>query len=163
MPTGIYERKRRPMADRFWEKVDKSGECWLWTRACDPEGYGRFNCGPGQGTQLAPRVAYELTFGPIPEGLDVLHTCDNPPCVRPVHLFLGTQAVNMADMVAKDRRNDAHGERAATAKLTSSQVQAIRAHHAKGGISFAQLGREHGIAAPTVAKLIRGITWRRIA
>lgn len=95
----------RPLAERFWEKVDKSGDCWLWTGRPDGRmGYGRIREGvAGSATLLAHRVAWELAFGPVPAGLDVCHTCDIPLCVRPDHLFLGTTLDNMADAKAKGR------------------------------------------------------------
>lgn len=93
-------------AETFWSKVDTTGECWLWLAArIPPYGYGNFG-GTQDGVRwvkLAHRHAYELAHGPIPEGMWVLHRCDNPPCVRPDHLFLGTHADNMRDMVAKGR------------------------------------------------------------
>lgn len=98
-------------AERFWAKVNKDGPipahvpelgpCWVWTAALHRRGYGwfRFNGTP----TLAHRVSWELTNGPIPDGLQVLHKCDNKPCERPDHFFLGTDADNMADKTAKGR------------------------------------------------------------
>jgi hypothetical protein len=111
-PTGL---KPRPLAERFWEKVDKRGpdECWEWTASRNPDGYGHLRVGSlRDGTRRmrkAPRVAYELTHGPIPpssastHGTCVLHSCDNPGCCNPRHLFLGSQYDNIADMQAKGR------------------------------------------------------------
>jgi hypothetical protein len=90
----------RPIAERFWEKVDRTGDCWLWTGSGDRYGHVRLN---GKIVQ-AHRVAWELTNGPIPEGLQCLHTCDRPLCVNPEHLWLGTRSDNMLDMVAKGRK-----------------------------------------------------------
>jgi hypothetical protein len=90
---------------RFWSKVDQSsGDCWTWT-AATYQGYGRFQVGGPKGnrTVAAHRMAWELTHGPIPDKLHVLHHCDNPPCCRPEHLFLGTIRDNNADAQAKDR------------------------------------------------------------
>lgn len=104
---GNQGPKRRPLEDRFWEKVEKTEGCWLWTAA---------NGGPGKYGQFAihahyhegaHRVSYVLNVGPIPEGMGVLHRCDVPLCVRPDHLFLGTAADNIADMLAKGRRHSA--------------------------------------------------------
>lgn len=88
---------------RFWAKVDRGDDCWEWTGIKDPNGYGR--CGMF-GETLAHRVAWKLTREAIPGGLFVLHRCDNPPCCNPDHLFLGTQADNIADMDHKGRRRN---------------------------------------------------------
>lgn len=94
-------RKSRPLEERFWEKVAKSDGCWEWT-AATTNGYGVIQLGQGTGTRGAHVVAYELEIGPT-EGRWVLHRCDNPPCVRPDHLFLGDVAANNRDMFAKGR------------------------------------------------------------
>lgn len=93
---------RGRLLSTFWNWVDRSSPdgCWPWTRSTFG-GYG--NLRMGKGKILAHRHAYQLTYGPIPSGMDVCHRCDNPPCCRPDHLFLGTHAENMADMVAKGR------------------------------------------------------------
>ena len=122
------------LEEYFWRRVEKSHGCWLWTAYRDSKGYGFAVPGRGQ-KQLAHRVSWVLHFGQIPDGLLVLHKCDNPPCVRPDHLFLGTHADNAADMVAKDRqasgdRNGASvhrdrlpvGEARSNSKLTAAFV-----------------------------------------
>lgn len=122
------------LAERINHYTDKSGDCWVWTGATNPQGYGKVVvdgrlCG-------AHRIAWELEHGPIPEGKLVLHRCDNPPCIRPSHLFLGTHADNHKDMLGKGRsphvgvdrppRNYARGENHPYAKLTDAQVQEIK-------------------------------------
>jgi len=92
------------MDERFWSRVDKSGDCWIWTGYRDRKTYGIVERRrDGRRETRAHRWAWILTHGPIPDGLFVLHRCDNPPCVRPDHLWLGTTDDNMADMAAKGR------------------------------------------------------------
>lgn len=92
--------------DRFWSKVSKGEGCWLWDGHLQPKGYGNFTV--GNKTWKAHRFAWVLTFGAIADGLFVLHRCDNPTCVRPDHLFLGTNDDNMRDMVNKGRKQLLH-------------------------------------------------------
>lgn len=94
---------KRPMPERFWLKVDKSGECWLWTSYINPCGYGQFQ-ETSYRSERSHRVAWRIVNGPIPDGMFVLHRCDVRRCVNPAHLFLGTNDDNMADKVAKGRQ-----------------------------------------------------------
>jgi hypothetical protein len=110
--------KVRPVEDRFWEKVDKSGDCWLWTACLNNLGYGTFMYNT---TPIGShRMAWLLTYGMITDGMFLLHSCDNPKCVNPSHLREGTHAENMNDM--KQRKRVRNG----SSRLTDEQVEAIR-------------------------------------
>ena len=91
----------KSIAERFFGKVHKTDGCWLWIARCDKAGYGRFTMNGRE--ESAHRSVWKLKHGDIPEGTCVLHRCDNPPCVRPDHLFLGTQKDNMEDCSNKNR------------------------------------------------------------
>lgn len=91
------------LRERFWSKVDRSGDCWMWTASRNASGYGRFGGSNSGGSYLAHRMCWELHNGPIPDGLCVLHRCDNPACVNPAHLWLGTRDDNNKDKTAKGR------------------------------------------------------------
>ena len=159
---------------RFWAKVDKSGgadACWIWTGARMPKGYGRFCV--NQRTGLAHRAAWRIANGDVPDGMHVLHRCDNPPCVNPAHLFLGTHADNMHDMAIKGRAavvrvsGERHwskktptkivrGERHGRSKLTEEQVRRVLTSDESG----ADLGRRFGVSKNTIYKIRRGVNWK---
>ena len=135
---------------RFWDKVEISGpgECWLWTGAQNSDGYGSFGLTPSH-TFLAHRFAWmlvrDLGYVAIPDGMCVLHSCDTPPCVNPNHLFLGTQADNVADCAKKGRRNQSRWK-----KLSPEKRQEIRDLYLTGAWSLAALGRKYGVSYQTI-------------
>src|SRR5215207_4914988 len=136
-----------PAAERFWKHVRKTPTCWVWTGGAARNGYGVFRDDRSRHV-AAHRFSYELHYGPFNLSLSELHRCDNPPCVRPDHLFLGTYADNAQDMKAKDRHT--RGERFATVKLNTDQVREIRARYSAGGISQRQLAAEYGVSEGAV-------------
>jgi hypothetical protein len=103
----VVKKPRGSLAERFWAKVQRGTGCWEWTGAVLNRAwpYGVIQRGQrGEGTIVASRLSWELANGPISDGLWVLHRCDNPRCVRPSHLFLGTDSDNKRDMIAKGRQ-----------------------------------------------------------
>ena len=148
----------RPLTERFWEKVDRRGpdECWPWT-ASTSRGYGQI--GSCRTMLKAHRVSYELHNDPVPDGLDVLHSCDNPPCCNPTHLFLGTHQDNMDDKVEKRRQS--RGETNGQAKLTEDQVDALRREYIKGSRTRGQhaLARKYGVHQTHIRRIVRGESW----
>ncbi len=154
-----------PLVDRFWEKVDRRGpdDCWEWLAGKDGKGYGSIWC-DGK-SEIASRVAWKLANGPIPDGIDVLHTCDNPPCCNPGHLHLGTDADNTADKVARGRQArcgyPVRGERNGSAKLTEARVIEIRRAWLAGE-SQGEITRRLGIPRSTIQKIVTRHTWSHV-
>jgi hypothetical protein len=149
MPTGFYPR--RGVAERFWEKVLKGDGCWEWQGGRANRGYGVF--GIANRLHGAHRVAWALTNGPVPPGRWVLHRCDNPPCVRPDHLFLGDRAVNVQDMHAKHRWHLANG------KLTREQAQEIRRMATETAMTQREIAQLCGVSQSAVSRIKTGDAW----
>jgi hypothetical protein len=158
-----HPRVRQPVAPRLWAKVNKDGPipehrpelgpCWIWTACLSTKGYGRIMAN-GR-VQNAHRVAYELTYGPIPPEQNVCHACDNPLCVRPSHMFLGTQTDNIRDMFAKGR-NVSLGPR----KLSPEQVDEVFELYA-GGASSSIIAAQYGVTGTTICRIIGGQGYAR--
>jgi len=160
--TGKW--KSNPI-DRFWEKVDKSAgpnECWVWTACRMVKGYGQVWY--GNKFTGAHRVSWEIeNKTSIPEGLYVLHTCDNPKCVNPQHLFLGTAKDNVADCQAKGRANTARGEKNGKAKLTEEQVKEIRKLYAPGnGFSMQKLSEIYHVNSSVICYIVHRKIWKGV-
>jgi len=141
---------------RFLEKVQLSDgpkDCWLWTGALHP--YGGFMM-PDHTTRGAHRVAFELAKGPIPEETNVCHTCDEPACVRPKHLFLGTHADNVADKTAKGRQSK--GETHGRALFTEDEVVTIRERIDRGE-EQSDLAEEYDASLTAINAIVLGHNW----
>lgn len=167
--------RKKSLAERFWKYVDKSKRngCWLWTGYVDPAGYGKmsFNLKPS----FAHRISWLIAHGALDSKVFVLHACDNPRCVRPDHLFLGTQKDNMRDMHRKGRAGDCRnfgvangihnhpekvrGELNGCAKLTWRQVKTMREEYATGRTSTRKLARKFGVAQCTVWRALAERNW----
>lgn len=147
--------------DRFWSNVAIAGadDCWLWTSPWVNEGgYGLL--GIDGKSVLAHRFSWELHNGPIPDGLCVLHRCDNPACCNPAHLFLGTRPDNSADMVTKGRSS--RGSRSPAAKLTEEDVRVIRRRVA-GCEAQRTVAADFGVRPQTISKIVRRQRWRHVS
>lgn len=174
------------LEERFWSKVDRSEDCWIWKAARSSIGYGQFTA-TNRRQVGAHRFSYELANGPIPGGLCVLHRCDNPPCVNPLHLYAGTAADNMRDRTVRRRyvgsttfpalhpermpraqrhgsrtmpEQTARGEQHGCHKLSSEEVVEIRMRYAAGGGSYRSLAVEYGVDKSTIGYIVRGRLWR---
>ena len=148
---------KRALEERFWEKVDKKepDDCWIW-QGC---GDGRYGGIKSKGRMLkAHRVSWELANGPIPEGMCVLHHCDNPACVNPAHLFLGTHTDNMRDKEEKGRGVHLRGKANGYAKLSERDVREIRAMLAKG-ILQQTIANKYCISKSEINNINRGEVW----
>lgn len=149
-----------PIQARFWSKVrvTSANDCWEWL-AQRQNGYGVFRDGR---MKKAHRVAWELVNEQIPVGLHVLHSCDNPGCVNPKHLFVGTHSDNMKDRQKKGRANDFHGrgESHGGAKLTEVDVKVIR--EMAGSASHRELGEFYGVSRSLIGQIINRKIWRHI-
>lgn len=148
--------------ESFWKRVDKSGDCWIWTGWKSERGYGLVSLG-GKKYTRATRIAWEMTRGPIPEGMEIRHVvCHNPSCVRPDHLEPGTHKQNMQDMVAAGR--SARGDRSGARRHPEVFARIVRRgdqHHARLRPECMARGERHGsakLSATDVAEIRRRLT-----
>jgi hypothetical protein len=154
---------------RFWPKVDipaDVSQCWLWTAAKDKDGYGfikiRVSDGPPPSFQniRAHRFMWEFHHGPPPKYTVVMHSCDNPACVNPSHLSIGTDGDNMRDRDRK--RRNSHGDRHPEAKLTSDDVREIRRLHATGNFTQVALAERFKVSCPAIWKIVHNYKWKHV-
>lgn len=155
---------------RFLAKIDVgyNNECWEWCacRSIDPYGnirYGFFGVGGKQ--YLAHRIAWMVFNGDIPDKMQVLHSCDNPGCCNPAHLFLGTPADNMQDKCNKGRqshcgtRSPNYGTTSPNVKLTNESVREIRHKYTNGGVRYKDLAKEYNVSKTLIANIIHRRAW----
>lgn len=153
-------KKRIPIEQRFRRHFVERGEdeCWLWIGGTQEDGYGRIGVGGRTNKKIAAhRLSWELRNGPIPDGLHCLHSCDNPPCVNPKHLFLGTNLENMRDRDRKGRCK-ATGIPGAHAKLSQDQVIEIRKRLDTQG----NLARKYGVSKGAISSIWSGKNWKHL-
>lgn len=175
-------RKTQPLDERFWSKVAKVHEedpdaCWEWTGARDKQRRGYISVGGrAGGMRFAHRIAWELTNGAIPDGVEVCHRCDNPPCCRPSHLFLGTHKENMTDRDQKGRsahqstpeqwheamKGTQAGSLHSQHKLTEEQVLEICRRYEAGTTSTYKLAEEFGVSPANISLIVNARAWKHI-
>ena len=134
--------------------TDRTDGCWIWLVGRDTDGYGQFRI--GSRTLKAHRVSYTFFIGEIPKGSFVCHSCDNPPCINPKHLWLGDAKSNARDREKKKRGADRKGDKAPMVKLTWKKVQRIRAIK---GLSQQKIGEKFDISQTAVGAILRNETW----
>ena len=157
--------KMKRLATRFWSQVDKSGECWEWLGPKKSNGYGilTITLDSGKRESHVHRISYILEYGEIPDGLCVLHKCDNRSCVRPSHLWLGTYGDNNRDAIAKGRfatPPNFQGEHHPSAKLTQRQVDEIRQLGLKHpGLTYVAIAKRYDVTPENISHIVRHISW----
>lgn len=149
--------------ERFWSRIHKGDGCWEWTWSKDNKGYGMMGM-PSRNAVKVHRISWAIHYGQIPEGLCVLHHCDNPPCVRPDHLFVGTNLDNIINKMEKGRaalpmiRGEGHG----LAKLNAEQVLQIRELYATGKFSYREVGERFGVFLTNIRSIVKRESWKHI-
>lgn len=161
----ITEGRRLDIIKRFWSKVDKTGDCWIWTASKNYGGYGYFGISIGGKPKVykAHRIAYILGNKKlVPKGTLVCHTCDNPSCVNPDHLFIGTDRDNTNDKMKKNRQSRMLSARNPSSKLTEPQVAEIRRLYASGGTTYQELGSKFSVTKQTIFAIIKNKQWAKV-
>jgi len=165
---NCYRQRVKTLEEKFWEKVNKKGkdDCWEWLAGRNHKNYGNFYVSIGNSKDkhwIAHRMAWKLTYGEIPKGLHICHHCDNPPCVNPNHLWIGTNKDNILDASRKGRLvRKIRGEDHHKSKLTEKEVIEIKHIRKETGLSFIKIGKMFNVHPTTIGYIMRGRTWSHI-
>jgi hypothetical protein len=161
--------KRTPLQERFWLHLERGADCWEWQGNKTMAGYGTIRrTGKTGGIMYAHRLSWEIHYGAIPPGAVVCHRCDNPPCVRPDHLFIGTQADNMADMYSKGRcqphgpENPIRGSAHKLTRLSDEQVREIRTMYSTRAADQRSIASLFGISQSSVSAIVLRKRWSHL-
>jgi hypothetical protein len=151
--------------DKFWTYVNVKGqdECWEWNRSRNKQGYGNFyKPGYRHLPERAHRFSYRTEKGEIPPGIQVCHTCDNPPCVNPKHLFLGTAKENKADSIRKGRLRVPIGINCHQSKLTENSVRSIRNLYETQKTPHRKIAEMFGVTKTVITSILSGRSWKHV-
>lgn len=156
-------KRLQTIEDRLNSYIDKTGDCWVWTRDTYNYGYGKLSIGKSKQIR-AHRYMYEKTYGEIPKGMNVLHKCDNPKCVKPEHLFLGTQKDNVSDMMRKGRGGyrSFKGEEHVNSKLKDVDIIKIKDLWNSGLFLQREIAEQMGVSQQVISKIVNGVTWKHV-
>ena len=148
--------------DRFWSKIKRGGpdECWEWQAHINKDGYGMISVDGV--VERSHRMSWKLTNGDIPKVMCILHSCDNPRCCNPSHLFLGTQKDNVADMVSKNRHRGSPGIKNPSAKLTEDEVGQIRRLRNETPLTLHEIGEMYDVSFSLVSQICKRKAWNHI-
>jgi hypothetical protein len=163
-------RPREDVQERFWSFVHKTNGCWNWTGS-NVRGYGKFMI--EKKNLSAHRLSYEFHIGKIPSGHLVCHKCDNPSCVNPDHLFLGTWKSNVDDMIQKGRRRDSKGTKNGKSKLTEKDILKIRKLYSKNDTTISKysknqkystrwISQKYGVSQSLISGIVQGKRWSHV-
>ena len=151
---------RQSTVKRFWSKVDKSKDCWNWVACKDKDGYGVFNVNPQRKYEKAHRFVYELEIGKILDGKIICHHCDNPSCVNPSHLYLGTYKSNAKDRQKRNRGRNQNGTKNHMAVLNWEKVRKIRAMWQSGNYTQKAIADYFNVSRGCVTGIIYNVNWK---
>jgi len=159
MPVKYTHEQRRA---KFWEKVYIPSllACWVWQGYKNPQGYGQLHVADRRQVR-AHRMAWEIVYGPIPKGLHCLHKCDNPSCVNPSHLYIGTNLDNVRDRMNRNRQSYTKGEKNGKSKLTDDKVKEIR-DLLKAGHTQQSVANQFNVSRPLIGYIKRGVIWKHL-